>query len=67
MQKIILLAACLLLIAAGNVQAQTYSIVIKGGHIIDPKNQIDELMDSQSKMAGWYRLQKILMPVRPDR
>ena len=45
MQKIILLAACLLLIAAGNVQAQTYSIVIKGGHIIDPKNQIDELMD----------------------
>ena len=27
------------------VQAQPYSIVIKGGHIIDPKNNIDALMD----------------------
>ena len=27
------------------VQAQPYNIVIKGGHIIDPKNNIDELMD----------------------
>lgn len=25
--------------------AQTYSIVIKGGHVIDPKNNIDEVMD----------------------
>ncbi len=25
--------------------AQPYSIVIKGGHVIDPKNSIDELMD----------------------
>lgn len=25
--------------------AQTYSIVIKGGHVIDPKNNIDEIMD----------------------
>lgn len=45
MQKLILLAACLLIIAAGNVQAQTYSIVIKGGHVIDPKNNIDTPMD----------------------
>src|SRR5659263_279175 len=25
--------------------AQTYSIVIKGGHLIDPKNNIDGVMD----------------------
>ena len=27
------------------VRAQTYSIIIKGGHVIDPKNKIDEVMD----------------------
>jgi len=27
------------------VQAQTYAIVIKGGHVIDPKNHINEVMD----------------------
>ena len=26
-------------------KAQTYSIVIKGGHIIDPKNSINGVMD----------------------
>jgi len=26
-------------------KAQTYSIVIKGGHVIDPKNNINEVMD----------------------
>ena len=25
--------------------AQTYSIVIKNGHVIDPKNNINEIMD----------------------
>ena len=25
--------------------SQTYSIVIKDGHVIDPKNSIDEVMD----------------------
>ncbi|TWR29477.1 amidohydrolase/deacetylase family metallohydrolase [Mucilaginibacter pallidiroseus] len=29
----------------GVAHAQTYSIVIKGGHVIDPKNNIDGLMD----------------------
>ncbi len=29
----------------GFAMAQTYSIVIKGGHLIDPKNNIDGLMD----------------------
>jgi dihydroorotase len=29
----------------GRVGAQSYNILIKGGHIIDPKNNIDEIMD----------------------
>lgn len=28
-----------------SVQSQTYSIVIKDGHLIDPKNNIDQVMD----------------------
>ena len=35
----------LLLAGVNNVDAQTYSIVIKGGHVIDPKNNIDGVMD----------------------
>lgn len=33
------------LLAVSIVTAQTYSIVIKGGHVIDPKNKINEIMD----------------------
>ncbi len=33
------------LLSAGFLAAQTYSIVIKGGHVIDPKNKINEVMD----------------------
>jgi dihydroorotase len=29
----------------GFINAQTYSIVIKGGHVVDPKNNINEVMD----------------------
>ena len=32
-------------IMAGIMKAQTYNIVIKGGHVIDPKNNINEVMD----------------------
>lgn len=45
MERIKLLALCILLHTAGLVQSQTYNIVIKGGHLIDPKNNINELMD----------------------
>src|SRR5690606_38625513 len=34
-----------LLILAWAVNAQTYQILIKGGHVIDPKNNINEPMD----------------------
>ena len=39
------LFSSLFLIGLLNVDAQTYSIVIKGGHVIDPKNNIDGIMD----------------------
>jgi dihydroorotase len=29
----------------GRAEAQSYSIIIKGGHVIDPKNNIDGVMD----------------------
>lgn len=35
----------LLLIIPGISNAQNYDIVIKGGHVIDPKNKIDAVMD----------------------
>ncbi|HTI12799.1 MAG TPA: amidohydrolase/deacetylase family metallohydrolase [Puia sp.] len=34
-----------LLCAVQVIQAQQYAIVIKGGHVIDPKNNINEVMD----------------------
>lgn len=35
----------LLLLSYGQAFSQAYSIVIKGGHVIDPKNNIDAIMD----------------------
>jgi len=40
-----LLFITVLLMMSGLTMAQTFSIVIKGGHIIDPKNNIDAIMD----------------------
>ncbi|MEI6679401.1 MAG: amidohydrolase/deacetylase family metallohydrolase [Mariniphaga sp.] len=45
MQKLRPSIVCMLLLLTGFVHAQTYNIVIKGGHLIDPKNKINELMD----------------------
>ena len=42
--KPVLILALLCLIS-GSANAQTYSIVIKGGHLIDPRNNIDEISD----------------------
>ena len=38
-----ILLACL--ISAGLLPAQTYDLLIKGGHVIDPANRIDRVMD----------------------
>lgn len=43
-QKFFLLLSLLTLILS-SISAQDYSIVIKGGHVIDPKNNINEVMD----------------------
>src|SRR5690554_5316513 len=40
-----LLLAVLLIGAAPSARGQSYSILFKGGHLIDPKNQINEVMD----------------------
>lgn len=51
MKKYAVLFSVLFLIAGTEIkarQAQTtkpYSIIIKGGHVIDPKNNVDEVMD----------------------
>lgn len=45
MKKIGLILLCLIFIGSINLSAQNYQMVIKGGHVIDPKNNIDELMD----------------------
>lgn len=45
MKKILLLLFFALCFCDISAKAQTYSIVIKGGHIIDPKNNINEVMD----------------------
>ncbi len=44
MRKIFLLSS-LLLVGISVTYAQKYSIVIKDGHVIDPKNNINSLMD----------------------
>jgi len=44
MKKINLLPLLVMLIS-GSILAQSYDILIKGGHIIDPANNIDQVMD----------------------
>jgi dihydroorotase len=39
------LFTALTLLLPGLCQAQNYDIIIKGGHVIDPKNKIDAVMD----------------------
>jgi dihydroorotase len=45
MKKISLLILFIGFLMTGLIKAQTYSIVIKGGHVIDPKNNINDVMD----------------------
>ncbi len=45
MKKVSTLIFILSFAIAGIMKAQTYNIVIKGGHVIDPKNNINEVMD----------------------
>ena len=45
MKKTKILLLIISLMITGLIKGQTYDIVIKGGHVIDPRNNIDELMD----------------------
>jgi dihydroorotase len=45
MKKTKLLLLIISLMITGLIKSQTYNIIIKGGHVIDPKNNIDEVMD----------------------
>lgn len=48
MKKLLLLLLLVLIRITGSAPAQTakpYNIVIKGGHVIDPKNKMDAVMD----------------------
>ncbi len=45
MRYFILLLVTLILNGTGVLLAQPYSTLIKGGHVIDPKNNINEIMD----------------------
>ena len=41
--------------------AQQFDIVLKNGHVIDPKNSIDAIMDVAVKDGRLQKLQKALM------
>ena len=43
--KRIYLLLIVFIFLANNIFSQSYDIVIKGGHVIDAKNNIDALMD----------------------
>lgn len=45
MKKLFLLCTAAICMLCANLYAQQYTIVIKGGHVIDPKNNIDQVMD----------------------
>lgn len=45
MKKVIVLLLVLQSCFGTNIFAQAYDIVIKGGHVIDPKNNLDAVMD----------------------
>ena len=45
MQKIFLVFAYFVFLSINTTFAQAFDIVVKGGHVIDPKNNIDAVMD----------------------
>jgi len=44
MKKIVISVLCMVAFLF-NTSAQSYSIIIKGGLVIDPKNGVNEIMD----------------------
>ena len=58
MKRVSVLIIMLFFVMAGAMKAQTYNIVIKGGHVIDPKNNINEVMDVAVKDGKIAKLAK---------
>jgi dihydroorotase len=58
MMKLYMLLSLFFLWQGG--MAQTYSIVIKGGHVIDPKNHIDAVMDVAMSEGKIVRVDKTI-------
>jgi len=70
MKKVPLLICLMLFMISGFAQTQNpgprqYSIIIKGGHVIDPKNNIDEVMDVAITPGSPARGQRPAVPARP--
>lgn len=61
MKRLLLLTGIFLLSLA--VNAQNYNIVIKGGHVVDPKNNIDEILDIAIKDG---KIAKVARNIDPD-
>src|SRR5256885_12076911 len=58
MKKIYCSVFVLLIFFGNTVSSQSYDIVIKGGHVIDPKNNIDAIMDVAIKNGKIEQLSK---------
>ncbi|MFA6944872.1 MAG: amidohydrolase/deacetylase family metallohydrolase [Pedobacter sp.] len=54
MQKVFLILFSALIFQAGQAWSQepAYAVIIKGGHVMDPKNNINEVMDVAISKAG---------------
>ena len=57
-----LLVTGVLLSLSTMMQAQTYDILLKGGHIIDPKNKINEKMDLAINQGNIARIAADISP-----
>ena len=60
MRKIFLIVCCVIICLAG--KSQLYSIIIKDGHVIDPKNNIDAIMDIAINDGKIVKLDKNIDP-----
>ena len=58
MKKVVVFFYAICFAMTGFIMGQTYDIVIKGGHLIDPGNNIDEVMDIAVKDGKIARVAK---------
>ena len=61
MMKRLLLSTGIILLSLA-VSAQNYNIVIKGGRVVDPKNNIDEVLDIAIKDGKIARVARNIDP-----